>query len=87
MPSNTRVAQDDRRVVLLTPEGGDEHQTEPPIMPTNISGIARARFCPTTKYVTAATAVRTASVMPVFVTTSSMVSGRDTPFCCWSGTA
>ena len=32
-----------------------------------------------------ATAVSTPSVMPVFVTTSSMVSGRDTPVCCWSG--
>ena len=37
------------------------------------------------KYDTTATATSTASVMPVFVTTSSMVSGRETPFCCWSG--
>ena len=47
--------------------------------------MARAKFCEIMKYDATATADSTASVMPVLVTTSSMVSGRATPVCCWSG--
>ena len=42
-------------------------------------GIASAVLAATMKYETTATADSKASVMPVLVTTSSMVSGRATP--------
>ena len=45
-------------------------------------GPASARFDMITKYETTALTVSTASVMPVLVTTSSMVSGREKPACC-----
>ena len=59
----------------------DQHQDEAAEHPTMANGIARPRFWATRKYDTTATAVSTASVMPVLVTTSSMVSGRETPVC------
>jgi hypothetical protein len=57
----------------------------PPSAPTSTKGIIKPVFCETKKYEMTPTTVTTASVMPVLVTTSSMVSGRATPACCWSG--
>ncbi|SIL90088.1 Uncharacterised protein [Mycobacteroides abscessus subsp. abscessus] len=53
----------------------------PPSPPTTRNGTASAGLVLTRKKEAMATATITPRVMPVLVTTSSMVSGRDTPAC------
>jgi hypothetical protein len=55
---------------------------KPPRPPTSTNGIIRLVFIDTMKYDRTPSTVTTARVSPVLVTTSSMVSGRATPFCC-----
>ena len=77
------VAQHDRRVVLLATERRDQDQRRTHrAPPTSTNGIIKPGFIDTRKYDTMPTTVTTPSVMPVLVTTSSMVSGRVTPACC-----
>ena len=54
-------------------------------MPTRRSGMASAVFCRDQEVGDDRDSDSTASVTPVLVTTSSMVIGRETPVCCWSG--
>ncbi len=57
-------------------------RAKPPRPPTSTNGIIRPGFIDTMKYDRTPRAVTTARVMPVLVTTSSMVIGRETPACC-----